>query len=166
MLAENSLLAQGGMGEALLRLMPMAGVIVVPVFVGSWWVWARGDRAKTPLALGWLATISLLFVIWVVGFISFCNMPSVDEEMAVEEVESADPTLDSSTWNYSAKHPSPDVWMISVDGHTQAGQPITKTFRVTPFSVEENHPGTLAEWVVLKQWPMPGVPSSQPNSVR
>ena len=103
-------------------------------------------------------------LIWVVGFISYWNMPSVEEELAVEEVESAYPTLGSSNWNYSAKHPSPDVWMISVEGHTQAGQPISETFRVKPFTVERERAGRPSEWVMLKQWPMPGLPISQPTS--
>lgn len=111
-----------------------------------------------------LATTSFLFVIWVVGFISYWNMPSVEEELAVEQIESAYPTLGSSTWNYSAKHPSPDVWIISVEGHTRAGQPISETFRVKSLIVEEERPGRPSEWVILKQWSMPGVPSSQPTS--
>lgn len=164
MLDTHFVLAQGGWGEAILRLVPMAGVVVVPVAIGSWWRWARVGRSKSTLAVGWLVTISALFLIWFAGFVLYWNMPSVDEEMAVEEVESACPSLDSGNWNYSAKHSSPDVWMISVEGQTRAGEPIRKTFRVTPDAVEEKRPGTQSEWVMLKQWPMLGAPSSPPTS--
>lgn len=164
MVDPNPLVAQGGMGEALLRLMPVAGVLVVPVSIGSWWLWAIMCRPRSRVAIGWLVTISLLLRIWVVGFISYWNMPSVEEEMAVEEVESAYPALGSSTWNYSANHRSRDVWIISVAGHTQAGQPISETFRVSPCTVEEERSGTPSGWVILKQWPLPGPTTSQPTS--
>lgn len=164
MVGTNFFLAQGGMGEGLLELMPMVGVVIVPVSIGSWLVWAGMSRPKSPLIVGWLVSVSLLFVIWVLGLIAYWNMPSVEEELAVEEVESAYPELDSSTWNYSAKQPSPDVWIISVEGHTQAGQSINKTFRVKALTVEEERSGTQEGWIMLKQWPMPGEPSPQPTS--
>jgi hypothetical protein len=158
-------LAQGGYGEALIPLIAMAGIAVVPFAITVWVLWAAKGRPKSTLFVAGLVLASVLFLIWLTGFISYCTMPSPDEEMALEEVESAVPTLDGNpNWSYSAKHLSPDIWIITIDGRTKSGQPLDKKYRVTPDMVEEEQPSVPSGWAVIERWPEPAPPSSQSTS--
>jgi hypothetical protein len=154
-------LAQGGYGEALIPLIAMAGIAVVPFAITVWALWVAKGRPKTSLTVAGLILASILFLICIAGFISYCMMPSANEEMAIEEIESAVPNLDTANWSYSAKHPSPNIWIIAVCGRTQTGQLLNKKFRVTANKVEEEQSGAPSGWVVLKEWLEPAAPTSQ-----
>jgi hypothetical protein len=157
------LLAQGNPVDALVGLVTMAGIVVVPAAIGSWVLWASKGRPSSGVVVAGLAVASAAFLVWLAAFILFCTIPSPDEEIAVEQVESAFPILDTSTWSYSAKNPSKNLWMITVEGYTRAGQPIHEKFRVTPDAVEREQTSAPSGWVMLKQWST-SAPSSQPTS--
>jgi hypothetical protein len=164
MLNTPLLLAQWDPAYAFLELAAMAGVIVVPATLGAWVLWARNGRPRSRVAVLGMGAISAIFVLWAVAAVGFFTYPSTDEEMAVETVESAFPILDTSTWSYSARHPSPDIWIVTVKGRTPAGQAIDEKFRVTPDAVERALPGTASRWVILKESRMSGAPTSMPTS--
>ena len=165
---DNIILAQWDVGPAVAELVLWAGVVIVPGFVWGLLRWFRRGRRMTVITVGPLAVLSLLFLIWstiaILNF--FYPIPSVDEDMAVEEVESAFRVLDTSRWDYSAKHPTKDVWIITVYGHTKSGQSINEIFRVTDnpldftTTVEEAETSETNGWKLLYKRCPPPLPST------
>jgi hypothetical protein len=164
MLNAVPLLAQGGVGDAVVEIVAMAGFAIVPVAIGAWALWASKGRPKSSVVVAGLVLASMLLLIWVAAFISFCKMPSAGEEIAVESVESAFPVLERASWSYSANQPSQNVWIITIVGRTAVGLPINNKFRVTPYAVEEQQSSAPSGWVILKQWPMLDASTSQSTS--
>ena len=163
MLNSAPLQAQGNPVDALVGLVTIAGIVVVPAAIGAWVLWASKGRPKSGSVLAGLVVVSAAFLIWLAAFVLFCTIPSPDEEIAVEQVESAFPAMDTGTWSYTANHISKNIWIITVEGHTRSGQPMHEKFRVTPDAVEKEQPSVPSGWVILKQWPN-SAPSSQPTS--
>jgi hypothetical protein len=158
------LLAQGSPAYAIVELIAIAGIGIVPAAIGAWVLWVKKRRPKSVIVVLGLVMASVAILIWGAAFIARYTKPSVGEEIAVEEVESAFPLLDASTWSYMAKQSSNDAWIIAVNGHTKAGQPINKKFRVSLDTVEEEQSSAPSGWIILKRWGMPNGPASQPTS--
>src|SRR5262249_17927904 len=118
-------LAQGNPGDVVIEIAALAGIVIVPLTFTAWAVWAHRGRPSSSRAVVPLVAVSLLFLSWVAALIMYWQIPSAEEEIAVEMVESANGhELDRGSWSYSANTTSEHVWIIKVDGTNQSSQPI------------------------------------------